>query len=400
MLFRLLKKITKNYGVFLSLLFGIILSLVVINCTIIYGNSLKDSLFQKILTKYEMKYGENTGTVLIRNDNMDLNEGFSKKVESYNKSVLDRFNMNIHIGRSMATAKNSIFWDEDTDITKRNFYVRDYQLISIKDFKNHIDIIQGRIFNNSFVHENKNVVEVVVDNLTMRNLKLEIDKLYRMELVDKVEHGRILKLIDKKSDLKESMNYFKIVGVYKLKENDIFWRKGLWQNTDNSFVVDENILDKLCSNEKGKVEISSEYFIDFSKFKYSDRNQFIKKLDKVQEEYSIMNSQFILNIVSLIKDDNKNFKLVSNMLWIIQIPLLVIVFLYILMITGIIVDRDKDEIALLKSRGATRMKILGNYVFDGMVIVAIGALIAPFLSLKLILYYHEIFSQVIFFQLD
>ncbi|WBW94965.1 ABC transporter permease [Oceanirhabdus sp. W0125-5] len=381
MLFRLLKKISKNYGVFLSLFFGIILSLVIINCTVIYGNSLKDSLFQKILTNYERKHGETAGTVLIHNNNMDLHEGFSKEVENYNKLVLDRFNMNINTGRSMAIAEYSVFWDEDTDITKRGFYNRDYQLISIKDFKDHIDIIQGRIFNNSFVQGNKNVVEVVVDKKTMIDLRLEIDKLYRMELVDKIKHESILNLLDQKLSLKQRTNYFKIVGVYELKENDVFWRKGIWKNIDNSFVVHENVLSQLCRNEKGKIKLSSEYFIDFSKFKYSDRNEFLNELYKAEDEYSIINSQFVLNIKSLINDDNKNFRLVNNMLWIIQIPVLAILFLYILMITGVIVERDKDEIALLKSRGATSFNILSNYLFDGVVILAVGLLVAPVFSL-------------------
>lgn len=381
MLFRLLKKITKNYGVFLSLLFGIVLSLVVINCTIIYGNSLKDSLFQKLLSNYEMDNGETAGTVSINDNNMNLSDGFSEEVESYDRSVLEKFNMDVYTGRSLATAEYSIFWDEDVDTSKKDFYRRNYQLISIRDFKNHIDIIQGRIFNDSFVKGNKKVAEVVVDQKTMLNLKLEIDKLYRMELVDKVKHESILNLINDKRENNQKMNYFKIVGVYKLKENDVFWRKGIWKNTDNSFVINENVLNQLYVNEQGRVKVSREYFIDFSKFKYSDRNEFLKELSKTEDEYSIKNSQFILNISALIEEENKNFNLVGNMLWIIQIPVFTILFLYILMITGIIVERDKDEIALLKSRGATKFNILSNYLFDGAVILGFGLLIAPAASL-------------------
>lgn len=381
MLFRLIKKITKNYGVFLSLFLGVILSLVIVNCTIIYSNSLKDSLFQIILEDYEKKYDETAGTVIIHNNNMDSQSLFSEKNENYNKSVLDRFNMDIYVGRSMATAEHSIFWDEDTDTSKQYFYNRDYQLMSIKDFENHINIIQGRIFNNTFVQGDKNVVEVVVDKKTIIDLKLELDKLYRMELVNDIKYESILNLIDEKHSSKQRMNYFKIVGVYELKENDIFWRKGIWKNTNNSFVVNENALRQLWINEKGKTQITNEYFIDFSNFKYSNRSEVLEELQKAEDEYSINNSQITLNIRSLINEEDKNFKLVSNMLWIIQIPVLAILFLYILMITGIIVERDKDEIALLKSRGATRLNILSNYLFDGVIILGVVLLVTPLLSL-------------------
>ena len=59
----------------------------------------------------------------------------------------------------------------------------------------------------------------------------------------------------------------------------------------------------------------------------------------------------------------------------------IVLFLYIVMITGIIVERDKDEIALLKSRGATKFNILSNYLFDGTMILLVGLLIGPPVSL-------------------
>lgn len=386
MLFRLLKKVTRNYGIFLSLLVGILLSLVIINCTVIYGNSLKDSLLEKVFSSYEKQYDEFPGIISVEEYSTNLSNGFSKEKEDNDKSVLDRFGLEYKVGRSVAKAEHSVFWEIGSDMSKRMFYSRDLELISIKDFKEHVDIIQGRMYEDTFIHNDKKIVEVVVDQKALLELKLEIDGLYRMEFLDSLEQKDIMKLVNQKRDNEEKMNYFKVVGVYKIKENDSFWRKGIWKNEKNNFVADENVLGQLYNDEDGNIKIAREYFMDFSRFRYSDRIEFLDKLNKAEAEYSRNNSVIQLNIKSILDKEDKNFNLVANMLWIIQIPVFAIMFLYILMITGIIVDRDKDEIALLKSRGATKWNILVNYLFDGSMILIVGLISTPILSMIAVKY--------------
>ncbi|WBW97832.1 FtsX-like permease family protein [Oceanirhabdus sp. W0125-5] len=387
MLFRLIKKITKNFGVFAALFFGIILSLVIINSIAIYGNSLSDMLLQKELSKYETKFKETAGSVSVSYFNSDINSGFSEEIRDSYISILSKTNMNIEPGRIMATANEGAVWKEAESYNPQEyFFCSDYDLISIKNFENHVEIIEGRMFNESFREEDKNIIEVLVDKTTLLNLGFNIGELYRIELLNIPTISRVIDEIERVDKMRISKNYLKIVGVYEFKENDLFWRKGIWDNSRNHFIAKENSLSLLCEKESKKLHFNREYFINLSNLKYSERMDFIKKIDQINSHFNEVNTAFSINVYDLLIKDNNEMKLVNNMLWIIQIPLLVIVFLYILMITGIIVDRDKDEIALLKSRGATQIKIIGNYVFDGLVIMAVGLVIAPFLSLKLARY--------------
>lgn len=380
MLFRLLKKVTRNYGVFLALFLGIILSLVTINSTVMYGNSLKDSLFQKVLKEYESKYDETAGAIHLYKDGIRLRGEEFEEFQEENKSVLSMLGLDIEEGRTEIEAKYSLFWYEESNIEEGIPYYRNYRFKSIFNFIDHVNIVQGRAFNDTFKHKDKNVIEVMIDRRTMRELRLEMDKLYRTELVREYN----TKVINAKLESEKEMNptYFKVVGVYEPKKNDLFWRKGILRNNYNAFIAHENSLDAFCMREGKLVDVNSEYFIDFSQYKYSDFGNFKENLEVVRRKYESDHFEFNFNMKSLFEGDNKNFKLVSNMLWIIQIPVLAILFLYILMITGIIIDRDKDEIALLKSRGATRGKILANYLFDGGIILAVGLIITPLLSIS------------------
>lgn len=409
MLFRLIKKITKNYGVFFALFLGIILSLVTINSTTMYGNTLKDSLFQRTLKDFEKNYNQTAGTVLIQKEKTFVKVGLSDTFGEKNKKELGVFNREVIDGRSVAELHNSIFLYEENDMRVGELFCNDYKLKSMRDLHNHVNIVQGRIYQKSFRYEDKNIIEVIVDRNTMINLKLEMDKLYLMEVLNIIDVPSIRKRINKKTESKLKLTYFKIVGVYEEKKNDVFWRKGLLKKDKNEFMIHENAMELLCIQENKKVDISREYFIDLDNFKYQDLKEFVKEIDGVKKRFVSDEMIYKSNLNNIAVINDRDFKLVSNMLWIIQIPVIAILFLYVLMITGIIVDRDKDEMALLRSRGATRWKILFNYLFDGFVILIGGLLVTPILSIIAVkvmsktsgfMEFQGISSQNIYFSID
>ncbi|UCH93073.1 MAG: FtsX-like permease family protein, partial [Candidatus Aminicenantes bacterium] len=49
-------------------------------------------------------------------------------------------------------------------------------------------------------------------------------------------------------------------------------------------------------------------------------------------------------------------------------------------VANMVVDRQSGEIALLRSRGATTLQILGVYFIEGLLIAAIGGIVGPFLG--------------------
>ncbi len=66
---------------------------------------------------------------------------------------------------------------------------------------------------------------------------------------------------------------------------------------------------------------------------------------------------------------------VETLLILFELPLLCMIAIYLILISGMVIENDKNEIALLLSRGATKQKILGGY-FVQSGILAISSLIA------------------------
>lgn len=57
-----------------------------------------------------------------------------------------------------------------------------------------------------------------------------------------------------------------------------------------------------------------------------------------------------------------------------------IALFYVAVIAGLMVDRQAEEIALLRARGASRLQVVALYLFEGLMIALPAALLAPFLA--------------------
>ena len=77
--------------------------------------------------------------------------------------------------------------------------------------------------------------------------------------------------------------------------------------------------------------------------------------------------------------DRKLFFL-KILLFILSAPIIAIVLYYISLSAGMVVDRQRNEIAILKSRGVGTWQIVGVYTLEGILVGAIAMIIGPILA--------------------
>ena len=80
--------------------------------------------------------------------------------------------------------------------------------------------------------------------------------------------------------------------------------------------------------------------------------------------------------------DKKLFFL-KILLFILSAPIVAIVLYYISLSAGMVIDRQRNEIAILKSRGVGTWQIVGIYVLEGTLVGAIAMIIGPILATHL-----------------
>ncbi|MGO4274118.1 FtsX-like permease family protein, partial [Paenibacillus sp. TAF58] len=66
------------------------------------------------------------------------------------------------------------------------------------------------------------------------------------------------------------------------------------------------------------------------------------------------------------------------MLWSLNVPVKLMLAFYLYMVANLITERQKTEIAILRSRGASRLQIIFSYVVEGLVLGAIAFFIGPY----------------------
>ncbi|OPH46870.1 hypothetical protein BC351_13115 [Paenibacillus ferrarius] len=76
-------------------------------------------------------------------------------------------------------------------------------------------------------------------------------------------------------------------------------------------------------------------------------------------------------------------KKLRTMLWSLNVPVSILLAFYLFMVANLITDRQKTEIAVLRSRGASRLQIVFGYVVEGVLLGSVALLIGPFLGLEL-----------------
>lgn len=71
------------------------------------------------------------------------------------------------------------------------------------------------------------------------------------------------------------------------------------------------------------------------------------------------------------------------MLWSLNVPVLIVLAFYLFMVANLITERQKTEIAVLRSRGASRWQIILGYLIEGVVLGALALAVGPYLALGL-----------------
>ena len=71
----------------------------------------------------------------------------------------------------------------------------------------------------------------------------------------------------------------------------------------------------------------------------------------------------------------------TAMLWIIEVPILLMLLSYIFMVSRLILSYEKNEIAVLQSRGGAKGQITGVYLLQAVFLSATALVLGPFLGL-------------------
>jgi putative ABC transport system permease protein len=354
------------------LLIGVILAVGMMSSIPVYT----DGVLQRMLTK-DMESFQSTSNVFSGTYNFNMKYSDLKKAEAVKKfqQINDKITKEFYPKTNINSIVNSCnVMDEllgavDETQVGTNSSPKNITVEAMSGFDNHINMIQGTMYSKEKVN---GIYEAVVSEKTIKEKNLLVGRTYIMKNTYDDSLTDYLKV--------------KIVGVYTYKnENDPYWNNGDWEQVE-SFLIDYDLfMNEFLNETSADLTYADWYYaLDYHSISVKDIPSLlntIKKQTKIIKgtyEYSD-----VLPVFDILDKYVERGKVLKVTLLVLQIPILLMILFYLFMVSQLIVDQERNEIAVLKSRGYSRLQIVKGYFMQGLILSGIAVLVGPLIGLLL-----------------
>lgn len=372
MIYRIFQKMRNNLKMVLCLLVGVMLAVAMMSSIPVYT----EGVLQRMLTK-DMENFQNSDNVFPGAYTFNKQYIDFKKPEAIKKfnEMNDKITKQLYPGVNIPKIINNCSVTEElltaVDETQmgQKLISKSITIEGLSGFYNHIKITQGRMFSALKV---EGIYEAVVSNKTIKEKNLFLGRTYIMKnayddtLTDSVK--------------------VKIVGIYSYKdENDPYWFQGNWEHSE-SFIIDFDLFLKGFLSESPTDLTSAQWYyaLDYHKIKVKEIPNFV---NTIKYQTKIMSGNYdytsILPVFDVLNKYVVRAKVLKTTLLVLQIPILLMILFYLFMVSQLIIDHEKNEIAVLKSRGYSRVQIIRGYFLQGLILSGIAFIAGPILGLML-----------------
>ncbi|MCR5816711.1 MAG: FtsX-like permease family protein [Ruminococcus sp.] len=365
----LLRKMRNTKWMVFCLLIGCVMACAMMATIPIYMNASLQRMLVKDLEVFQQDYNIYPGMYNTKYAmNMSLNaEGQRQLIEATEKAVDESFE------QLDVEATNKRFVSDDY-LYAANFSTEaggdsvKLHLGAMSGIADNITITQGRMFEPG---ENGNgAFEVITTERAMKVTGIAVGQTYELANIFDPSKGSIR---------------VEVVGVFEPKEGcEAYWAEGLDEYLSSVLADYDTYLGEML--DTGALHTSqyvNNYAIDYNKLDMTRLDSFIEKIDEQAEAYKQAKVSFSMPAKEIIEDYAERASQLRLVLWLLQIPIMLMILFYLFMVAQLNVEQEKNEIAVFKSRGASRGQVVLMYALESVVIGVCSALLAPFAGLLL-----------------
>lgn len=169
-----------------------------------------------------------------------------------------------------------------------------------------------------------------------------------------------------------------ITGVFSecTEENDFFWYRGQDEFESTLFVSKETMNACMRNYRQNGISYEETRLFDSSELDW-------RKADSCREyaQKMLLQPEFGTDMLGLLEEYEGQRQNVARILWVLELPVVVLLLLFLSMTAGQMFDREEGEIAVYRSRGTTRKQLLKFYFYQALLLSVIGCLTGFFLGI-------------------
>lgn len=176
-----------------------------------------------------------------------------------------------------------------------------------------------------------------------------------------------------------------VVGIVDVKKgSEAYWSEGIGEYVSHMFTDYDTLYnDILDTGAVNITEMSVNYAIDYPHMNMNDLGTISERIDDVRRIYEDEKISLSLPAADILADYSERASQLRQTLWLLEIPVMLMILVYLFMVSQLNVEREKNEIAVFKSRGASRGQIIMIYALESIFLGLITAAAAPFAGLAL-----------------
>jgi putative ABC transport system permease protein len=355
-------KIWNKKWMAISLIIGNVLLVGMVIGNAVYSNA----VLNRVLVKDLNQYMKDTGTYPLQTE-ISIRMDKTRSDVTVAKKVKELENLTADLPREMQLNKKEIIL---------NYYIRTNYLFGPKekekgdlvldlsfqsDIDKHVSLLSGKLYSKELVD---GTIEVMVSRKTMMEQDLMLGtELYLADVRD--QNGDPYKI--------------RVVGVFEnSNDSDAYWVKSP-DTFSKQFFMDENLFRSLFVNyEAPQYQWNSTYnvLIDYSNIKSGQVKHILSTLDSLNNRIKKIDCYMYKEYFGdLLKEFQKKQTKLNNILFLLEVPIFILLIIFIYMVNNKMMMLERSDIAMLKSRGASNSHVISIYFLQGFLFALIGFLL-------------------------
>ncbi len=366
----LIRKMMKTKWMVLCLFIGFLMAAGMMSAVPIYMDASLQRMLIKDMEAYQLSSGDYPGIYSVTKT-ISADMGTAEQINIINElpsTVKEQVSaIKIPVGSEKTIVSDNMQYLSVGTTAGGSTTIRT-KLTAMSEFENHVNITSGRMYCDGGIAED-GVYEVVVNEPALKSLGIVLDGEYELRSID----------------TSRTPVHVRVVGIFEQSDpNDVYWSETLTPYL-SSIITDFDCFCNMLSTGGfiQLTEISSRYSLSYQSMDMNDLPLITTVLEDDFNLYPQLGYDFSMNIFPILQDYAVEAAKLTNILWILQIPTMVMLAFYLFMVSQLNVEQEKNEIAIFKSRGASSKQIFFLYAAEAGFLGLVTLLTAPFIGLLL-----------------
>jgi putative ABC transport system permease protein len=368
----LLKKVLRNRWLMVCLLAGAVIAVALVASIPTYTDATLQKLITRDLESFQQQMNMFTGRYTLGAGFVGAPSSPDSTFPAYDRAVREKIIP--AIGLPVLAETNQITADylEAFPAVRREEHPagRSVKLEALRGAQGKLKILQGRIYNSpppgTGIGDAE--IEAVVTQQALVSHDLRVGEAYTVT--------------DLQGTLSASLTV-RVVGVFSMEDPaDPWWFLSL-SNYESTFLTDYDFLRAAIADPPTALlsQCYWSYALDYHAITLGNLRHVLSTLARqtvLLEQYRLSSD---LPMLEILRDYAERERKVVSVLWFLQVPVLLMLAFYVYMVSQLIVDAERNEIAVLKSRGAGSGQIFLVYLTESLLLAAAALGAGPPLAL-------------------